>query len=75
MRPYVLLQPLCVAGERHDIAVQKSLCPRSRRGSGARLGLVRRFALRGMMRDLDFAEVEGHAGHALGDAVGRGEAA
>jgi hypothetical protein len=37
--------------------------------------LERSFALAGVVRDLDLAEVEGHAGYALRDAVWRGQAA
>src|ERR1700761_7311543 len=44
-------------------------------GAGLCLGLTRFLAGRWVVRDLDFAEVEGHAGDALRDAVGRRQAA
>jgi hypothetical protein len=37
--------------------------------------LKARSALQGAMRHFDLAEVEGHAGDTLEDAVGRGQAA
>jgi len=72
MRPIVLLPPLKVQARRPGFLGSDCGCELR---FALRCYLERNPALAGMMRDLDLAEVEGHAGDALRDAVRRGQAA
>ena len=71
MRPIVFVTAAGSAGETSYDRLRA--CGRA--GLALRPGLERGLALRGVVRDFNFAEVEGHAGDALRDAVRRWQAA